>query len=74
MRELSGLFQREVNEMLGVKQTTVSMWEIGENVPRVELLPKIAGLYNCSIDELLGSLNSEHKLIKIEGNCDVECS
>ena len=52
-RLMAGLRQAEVAECLGVSQTTVSMWETGENHPRAELLPKIAALYNCTIDELL---------------------
>jgi hypothetical protein len=30
------------------------MWETGESFPRSELLPKIATLYGCIIEELYG--------------------
>lgn len=45
--------QWQVAEALGVDQTTVHLWEAGKTKPRAELLPKVATLYDCSIDELL---------------------
>ena len=54
LRVRAGMTQRVVASALGLKQTTVSMWENGTNMPRAETLPKIASLYGCSIDDLLG--------------------
>ena len=45
--------QREVAEALGIKSSAVSKWENGLAKPRASLLPSIAKLYNCTIDELL---------------------
>ena len=53
MRERSGMTQAEVAERLGLRQTSVSMWETGDAFPRAEMLPKIASLYGCTIDDLL---------------------
>lgn len=47
------LTQREVANALGVKNAAVSKWEHGLAKPRASLLPKIAKLYGCSIDDLL---------------------
>ena len=52
-REQAGLKQVEVARKLGLSNSTISMWETGDALPRAELLPKIAKLYNCSVDELL---------------------
>lgn len=52
LRKRSGLSQADVASALGVLQTTVSMWETGENMPRTALLPKLAELYGCTIDDL----------------------
>lgn len=52
-RKRAGLSQREVAEKLHVDQTAVSMWETGRNLPRASLLPLVANLYRCSIEELL---------------------
>ena len=52
-RENSGLTQLEAAEKLNVSQSTVSMWETGVNLPRVEKLREISRLYNCTVDDLL---------------------
>ena len=49
----ANLTQKEVADCLGINQATVHLWETGETRPRAALLPKIAKLYNCTIDELL---------------------
>lgn len=46
------LTQSELAEKLGVKQTAIAMWETGMNYPRAEMLPLIAKILNCTIDEL----------------------
>lgn len=53
MRLKAGMKQEDVANELGVNQSTVSLWESGENYPRAILLPKIANLYNCTVDDLL---------------------
>jgi len=55
LREKTGLRQQDVSEKLNVTQSTIAMWETGKNRPRADLLPKIAALYGCTVDELLGS-------------------
>ncbi len=54
LRKRSGLSQADVALALGVLQTTVSMWETGDNMPRTGLLPKLAELYHCNISDLFG--------------------
>lgn len=55
MRIRASLTQAEAAKALSIKQTTVSMWEVGKSSPRANLLPKIATLYGCTVDELLTS-------------------
>lgn len=52
-RQAAGLSQYDVAKALGVHQTAISLWENGKTAPRASLLPKLAKLYNCTIDELL---------------------
>ncbi len=52
-REGRGLSQQELAQELGVDQSTVSLWESGKTKPRANLLPKVAKLLGCTIDELL---------------------
>lgn len=52
-REKCGMTQQEAANALGTDQSTVCLWEIGKTKPRASLLPKIAEVYGCTIDELL---------------------
>ena len=45
--------QEELSSLLNVSRTTVTMWEMGKALPRAELLPKLADILGCSVDELL---------------------
>lgn len=53
-REAMGLSQQELADRLGVRQSTVGMWENGTNKPRHSTLIKIADFFNVSVDELTG--------------------
>ena len=58
-REAAGLKQVEVAEKLGISNTAISMWETGDSRPRTELLPRIAALYGCTVDELLADSDAQ---------------
>lgn len=53
LREKAGLTQKQAAAALGVDQSAISFWETGANNPRASLLPRIAALYGCTVDELL---------------------
>lgn len=53
LREANGIRQSELASRLGVSQNTVSQWETGTRVPRVDTLKKIASLFGCTVDDLL---------------------
>ena len=52
LRFSANMTQEEVADALGVQRTTVTMWETGKSVPRTELLPRLAELFGCTVDEL----------------------
>lgn len=52
-RRRVNLTQKEVADILGLDQTTVSRWERGHKLPRADRLMRIAELYHCSVDDLL---------------------
>ncbi|MBR3893915.1 MAG: helix-turn-helix transcriptional regulator [Clostridia bacterium] len=52
LRRSHNMTQEEVGERLGVSSQTVSKWERGLLSPDIALLPKIALLFQCSIDSL----------------------
>ena len=49
-----GQTQAELASACNVKQNTVSAWETGRSEPDFESLKKMADIFNCSLDELLG--------------------
>ncbi len=53
LRMSKKLTQKQLAERLGVKRTTICMWETGNSSPSLEILKKIAQVLNCSIDELV---------------------
>lgn len=61
-RREAGLSQLDVMKALNLKSTgTVSMWETGRNAPRGIILVRLAELYKCSVDELLGVSSKKRK-------------
>ena len=58
-RKKAGLTQAVVAEKLGITTASVCQWETGKTTPRSNLLPQIARVYGCTIEELLSG-NDEH--------------
>lgn len=54
LRKARGITQETAAEALGVSSQTISKWERGLRAPDISLLPRIALLYNCTIDHLFG--------------------
>ena len=52
-REAAGMTQHELARELQVDQSAVCLWETGKTRPRAKLLPRIAKMLNCSIEDLL---------------------
>lgn len=53
LRMSKNLTQLEFSKLLGVARTTVSMWEQNKSNPTIDMLKKIADMFNCSIDDLV---------------------
>lgn len=54
LRKELNMSQAELAEKLGVSQQTISKYERGTREPDNETLVKLAGIFNCSVDYLLG--------------------
>ena len=65
-RRLAKLTQVNAAEQLEINRATIAMWETGKSIPNARLLPKIAALYNCTIDELFDKPEPEPS--KTEGS------
>lgn len=55
IRSQANMTQVELARRLNVAQSSVAAWENNESsYPRAELLPALADLLHCSIDDLFG--------------------
>lgn len=54
LRQTANLTQLQVAEKLNVTPSTVAKWETGSSFPRASLLPTLADLFHCTIDDLYG--------------------
>lgn len=57
-REQMNISQQFLADALGIDQSTVCLWETGKTMPRAKLLPKIAKILNCTVDDLLVNVDS----------------
>lgn len=53
LRLSRNLTQLEFAQIIGVKRTTLSNWELNRANPSVSILKKIAQYFNCSIEDLI---------------------
>lgn len=52
IRQAKGMTQEELARAMGVKRTAVAMWETGASAPRVSMIPKLAAVLECTVDDL----------------------
>lgn len=57
-RQNAGFTQEYVALKLGIVRSSVAKWETGASLPRSSLLCRIAVLYGCPVDDLLGEAES----------------
>ena len=53
-RKMTGFTQEETSKETGIKRAMISSYELGNAVPSVEKLGKLAEFYGVSVDWLLG--------------------
>lgn len=54
LRQERGLTQAQFASKIGTHQNTVSQWESGKRNPPSSILPRLASVLGCTIDELFG--------------------
>ena len=60
MRRRAGLTAVQLAERMHCTKTTVYFWETGRTWPSAALLPELAEILGCSIDELFADPKEEH--------------
>lgn len=53
LRNIRGMTQEEVAEVIGISRQSYSKWEQGETIPDIEKCARLAELYGVSIDSLV---------------------
>ena len=59
LRKKMKLTQDQLAEKLGITPQAVSKWENDQSCPDITMLPRLAEIFGCSTDELLGIWNGE---------------
>ena len=58
-RKARKMTQEELAERLNITSQAVSKWETDNSYPDLDLLCKLAEIFNCSLDELMGRVKEE---------------
>lgn len=67
LRKEKGLTQKQIGDMLGITDNSISKWERGINAPDIYYLAPLSEIFNVSIKELLnGERNNKRKEKKEE--------
>ncbi len=68
------LSQKEVADHLGISASIVAGYETGYRTPSTEVLIKLSGLYQCSLDYLVGKKKEKQIVIDRDGLTDFQVS
>ena len=66
-RKKNGYTQKQLAEILGMKNSSVSNWEQGANSPDIEVLFKMCKLFKISVTDLYGCDTVENSSITVSG-------
>jgi transcriptional regulator with XRE-family HTH domain len=63
-RELLGKTQLEISNLIGMAVSSYALYEQGRRNPDYDTLIKLADIYNCTTDYLLGRTDNKTQVIK----------
>ena len=73
LRKSKGYTQRQLADMLGVSDKTVSHWERDESAPDISMLPIIADIFDVTCDEIIrGQKSTEEASVEAVANSKSE--
>lgn len=67
-RESAKLTQKELASMLGVSESAYRSYELGDRKIPLDLLVKIAGIYNTSVDVMIGNAKQVDEPTVVSGS------
>lgn len=56
LRWNQGLSQDAAAELIGVNRGSISLWESGKKIPRLENVRKMAEVYKCTHEDIFNAL------------------
>ena len=67
LRKKNNLMQQELAEKLNISHATVSSWEVGRTEPNMDMIEKMAKVFDCEKTELIDGKPSasDKKVIEI---------
>lgn len=63
LRIAQNLYQKDIAKKLNISTDTYGAWERGNNEPSIDIIKKLANLFNVSIDYLLGNEEEDGRII-----------
>lgn len=66
LRKQKNISMKELGTILGLAESTISLYETGKREPDIATLIKLSNYFNVSVDELLGCDNSENEPLNAE--------
>ena len=75
-RKAKGYTQKQLSELLGISDKTISKWECGRGYPSIDSLKEISRYFSVSIDELLSGdqlvlIAEKENKSNLNGLCDL---
>ena len=52
-RKKCNMNQSDLEKKLNLSRTTITKWETGKTYPRIQMLPQIAKILKCTVQDLL---------------------
>lgn len=59
LRKANKLTQKQLGNLIGVRDSIISFYELGDRIPSPDVLVKLARVFHVSTDFLLGLENNE---------------
>ena len=59
-RQAAGMTQERLASQVPCSRTTIAQYEIGLKTPSLSIVARLADVFGCTVDELIGRRNDEH--------------